>query len=169
MTGIVLNQVVRVCVVVWLSTLVACGGSDRVSAPTPVIPVVQGTWSGDYTVAGCNDQSAPGFCAGFQPVGSVLPVRMTLTQTGQQLTGSVELGAIAIPVTGTVNASSRVVLTGSVTIPIDELSSTVTLVNWDTVVSGSNMTGGWRTTFTIPGFVGAPFVESTIRAVTKTG
>jgi len=37
------------------------------------------------------------------------------------------------------------------------------------VVSESNITGGWRTTFTIPGFVGAPFVESTIRAVTKTG
>lgn len=167
--GIASKRVVRVgLVVAWLCALAACGGSDPV-APTPVIPIVQGTWTGDYTVASCNDQTAAGFCAGFAPVGSVLPVRLVLTQTSQQLTGTVDLASIVIPVTGTVNASGRVVLTGSVTIPVAGFSTTATLVNWDTVVSGSSMTGGWRTTFTVVGLTGSPFVDSTIRSVTKIG
>jgi len=34
---------------------------------------------------------------------------------------------------------------------------------------GLNMTGGWRTTFSIVGLPGSAFVENSIRTVTKTG
>jgi len=101
-------------------------------------------------------------------VGTVLPIRIVLTQTGEQLSGTVELGSLIIPVSGTVNGS-RVVLTGSVTMDVEGFSTTTALVNWDTVVSGSNMTGGWRTTFSIVGLPGSAFVENSIRTVTKTG
>jgi len=144
-----------------------CGDSSP-AAPTPVIPTVQGTWTGEYTVSICNDQAAPGFCTGFAPVGSALPMRLVLSQTGQQLSGTIELGAFSIPASGTVSASGRMALSGSVTLPLPELQSTVTIVNWDTVVVGTSMTGGWRTTFVVSGFPGSPFFDSTIRLLTKT-
>ena len=154
-----------------LVCVVAAGCEDSgTSGPTGVTTTaqVQGTWNGDYTVTACNDQTAPGFCPEFVPVGTVLPIRIVLTQTGEQLSGTVELGSLIIPVSGTVNGS-RVVLTGSVTMDVEGFSTTTALVNWDTVVSGSNMTGGWRTTFSIVGLPGSAFVENSIRTVTKTG
>jgi hypothetical protein len=102
------------------------------------------------------------------PVGTVLPVQLVLTQSGQQLSGTINLGAFSVPVSGTINGS-RIVLAGSGTVPIESLSTTVTLSNWNTSVSGSNMTGTWRTTFAIAGIPGSASIDSTIRAVTKTG
>ncbi|HET9359097.1 MAG TPA: hypothetical protein VFO58_05080 [Vicinamibacterales bacterium] len=128
---------------------------------------VQGTWTGEYTVSACNDQSVPGFCGSFVPVGTVLPIQFVLTQSGQSLSGTVELGAFSVPVSGTINGS-RIVLSGSGTVPIEGFSTTVTLSNWNTAVSGLNMTGTWRTTFSIAGFPGSAFIDSTIRVVTKT-
>jgi hypothetical protein len=145
-------------------------GCDNNSGPSSVETAaqVQGTWTGEYTVSACNDQAAPGFCGGFVPVGTVLPVQLVLTQSGQQLSGTINLGAFLVPVSGTINGS-RIVLAGSGTVPIESLSTTVTLSNWNTSVSGSNMTGTWRTTFAIAGIPGSASIDSTIRAVTKTG
>lgn len=160
---------VLVCVVVSL-TMAACGSDSDPVAPTPVVPTVQGTWAGDYTVSSCNDSTAAGFCQGFGQVGSILPVRMVLTQSGQQLTGNVELGQFIVPVTGTVDTTARIVLNGSVSTTIGTQPSTVTVVNWNTVVSGSNMTGSWRLTFSFAAFPGAsPFLDNTIRTVTRVG
>lgn len=148
----------------------ACGGDDSPAAPTPVIPTVQGIWTGDYSVVTCNDQTAAGFCnaAGFTS-GRVLPIRIVLNQTGQQLTGTVELGSVGIPVTGTVTAAGRMVLNGSTTTPLGGFSTTFTLVNWDTSVAGQNMTGGWRTTIGVSGVSGNVFIDNTIRLLAKTG
>ena len=157
------------CVVVSLTTA-ACGSDSDPVTPTPVVPTVQGTWAGDYTVSGCNDATATGFCQGFAQVGAVLPVRIVVTQSGQQLTGTVELGQFTIPVTGTVDTAARITLNGSAASTISGQAATVTLGNWNTVVAGSNMTGGWRLTFSFTAFPGAaPFLENTIRTVTKVG
>jgi hypothetical protein len=99
-------------------------------------------------------------------VGTVLPIRLVLTQSGQSLYGTVELGAFSVPVSGTINGS-RIVLSGSGTVPFESISTTVALSNWNTTVSGSNMTGTWRTTFAISGIPGSAFIDSTIRVVTK--
>ena len=153
-----------------LALLVAGCGDSEPSAPTPVIPTVQGIWTGDYSIVNCNDQSAAGFCngAGFTS-GRVLPLRVVLNQTGPQLSGTAELGSISIPVSGNVNAAGRMVLAGSTTTPINGLSATFTVVNWDTVVTNQNMTGTWRTTIGVTGLVGNVFVDNSIRVLTKTG
>ena len=146
-----------------------CGSDSNSSGSTPVIPAVQGTWTGEYVVASCTDPTGLGLCAAYSPVGAVLPVRLGLSQTGQQLTGNLVLGAFTIPVSGTINAAGRMVLTGSASGLLVGQQTTVTIVNWDTVVAGSNMTGGWRNSFAISGVSGSPYFDSTIRLLTKTG
>ena len=153
-----------------LSVVVAGCGDSEPSTPTPVIPTVQGLWTGDYSVTSCNDQISPGFCnaAGFT-AGRVLPMRIILNQTGQQLSGTVELGSLGIPVSGNITAAGRMVLAGSATTPISGLSTTIALVNWDTVVTGQNMSGIWRTTIGIAGAPGNVLVDNSIRVMTKSG
>jgi hypothetical protein len=163
----VLTCTIRLAVALACMAAPAC---DNNSGPSSVETVaqVQGTWSGDYTVSGCNDQSIPGFCSEAAPVGTVAPVQIVLTQSGQQLSGTVDLGDLPIPVSGTINGS-RIVLSGSTTVPIEDFSATVTLSNWNTAVSGSNMTGTWRMTISVAGFPGSVSIDNTIRVVTKTG
>jgi hypothetical protein len=150
-----------------IACLVVPGCSDSSSGPSSLV-IVQGTWTGEYTVSACNDQAAPGFCGGFVPVGTALPMQLVLTQSGESLSGTLGLGAFSIPVSGTINGS-RLVLNGSGTVSITSPSTTVTLSNWDTVVSEINMTGTWRTTFTIAGVPGSAFIDNTIRVVARTG
>jgi hypothetical protein len=163
----VLTCTIRLAVALACMAAPACESNSGPSS-VETAAQVQGTWSGEYSVSACNDQTAPGFCSEFVPVGTALPVEIVLTQTGQQLSGTVNLGAFSIPVSGTINGS-RIVLSGSGTVPFESLSTTVMLSNWNTVVSGSNMTGTWRTTFTVVGFPGSAFIDNTIRVVTKTG
>jgi hypothetical protein len=147
----------------------AASACENNSGPSSVETAaqVQGTWTGEYAVSACNDQTVPGFCGSFVPVGTVLPIRLVLTQSGQSLSGTVELGAFSVPVSGTINGS-RIVLSGSGTVPFESIPTTVALSNWNTAVTGSNMTGTWRTTFSITGISGSAFIDSTIRVVTKT-
>lgn len=148
----------------------AAAACDNNSGPSSVETAaqVQGTWTGDYTISACNDQAIPGFCGEVAPVGMVASVQIVLTQSGQQLSGTVDLGDLPISVSGTINGS-RIVLGGSTSVPIEGVSVSVTLSNWNTAVSGSNMTGTWRTTFSVAGFPGTAFIDNTIRVVTKTG
>jgi len=161
----------RLVVAIAFGALAAGCGDSNPSAPTPVTPTVQGIWSGEYTVTSCNDAGpAAGFCtaAGFT-AGRVLPIRLVLNQTGQQLSGTSELGSIGVPVSGTITNAGRMVLAGSVTVPLNGFSTTFTLVNWDTAVAGTNMTGGWRMTIGVAGLAGNVVVDNSIRLVTKTG
>ena len=163
----VLTCTIRLAVALACMAAPAC---DNNSGPSSVETAaqVQGTWTGEYTVSACNDQAAPGFCSEFVPVGTALPMQLVLTQTGESLSGTLGLGAFSVPVSGTITGS-RIVLNGSGTVSITSPSTTVTLSNWDTVVSGPNMTGTWRTTFTVAGVPGSAFIDNTIRVVARTG
>lgn len=152
--------------------LAGCG-SKSPTAPTPTYPNVAGTWAGDYQLTACNDESVYGFCLGYPPVGSVAPVSLTLQQNQNQLSGTLTLGEFVIPATGTITSGGRIVLTGrsqvvSATIESVSFSVQVSVSNWDTQATGATMTGGWRETFDISGGVtGRPFVDNTIRTLTR--
>ena len=148
----------------------ACGDNSSPTAPAPVIPNVQGVWTGDYQVSNCTDPGVPGACAaaGFTS-GRVLPIRLTLNQNGQQLNGTAELGSFSVPVTGNINTAGRMVLGGTSSIPVNGIPTAFTLVNWDTVATTQNITGQWRTTISPTGISGNMIVDNTIRLLVKTG
>ena len=156
-------------VLVLACVVVGCGDGSP-TAPTPTIPVVQGVWSGDYSVVTCTDTGIAGTCAaaGFTP-GRVLPIRLTLNQNGQQLSGTAELGSFSLPITGNINASGRMVLNGTATTPVGGIPTSFTIVNWDTSTDGQTMTGQWRTTIAPTGLPGQLVVDNSIRVLTKTG
>jgi hypothetical protein len=152
------------------AAVAACGGSP--SSPTPAAPVAAGSWSGDYTQGSCADNGATGFCASFlasTPVGSVQALRLMLSESGQQVSGSLSIGSVTIPVSGTFNASGQLSLTGATTVTISNVPTTIRLYAWNTLVSGRSMTGtfGLSYTFNSPGVAGVPATEQTLRTLTR--
>jgi hypothetical protein len=98
------------------------------------IPDFQGTWTGNYIVISCTateDWEDAGFCGTF-PQGSNLPINMALTQTDDNVSGTVNLGSNAIPITsGQIATNGELTLTalfvnGAASIDITStLSSTI--------------------------------------------
>ena len=173
-------QTTVLCLVLSLSLsalVTSCGGSPgNPVAPTPMIPNVQGVWTGESTQTSCDDPgNSRGFCSGFSPVGTVLPVRLTLSQAGAQLSGNCEcpfvIPVTGMPITGVVNASGRVVLNGNASFRISEvgpnITAVLTIVNWDTTVAGANMTGTWRVTIAVNVFTAVVNTDYRIRVLTN--
>ena len=152
--------------------LTGCGSKSPTS-PAPTFPNVAGTWTGEYQLTACNDLDAPGFCSGYPPVGSVAPVRLTLQQNQDALSGTLTLGEFIVPVAGTVTSAGRITLTGrsqllSAGIQGLSFSVQVTLSNWDTQATGSSMTGGWRGMIDISGDLsGRAITDNAIRTLTR--
>jgi hypothetical protein len=96
--------------------------------------------------------------------GASLPLKLTLTQAGSQVSGTAEFSNFTVQVTGTVNATGRLELAGSASVN----PANVSISNWNTTVSGTSITGSWRTTYVLTG-IGFTQVDSTIRRVTLGG
>jgi len=170
-----LARLPRIIAAVALVSIAAGCGDDSSSptpAPTPVIPNVQGQWTGEYQIASCNNTgvfaTSPPFCNTFN-VGSVWPVRLTLTQTGTQLSGTLELGAATMQVSGPIGSSGQLLLTGTGSIVQGGVTFNVSLANWNTTVAGTSMSGGWGINWTTTFGTGNAATSNTIRTVTKTG
>ena len=144
-------------------TLAACGGSGSPTAPSNTVDF-QGVWQGTWQRASCTETGgAQGVACSQTPTSGAL--RLTLTQTGTDVQGSVEVASFFIPATGAVNNSGALSLTGKAQIQ----SATETLSNWSTIRSGTSMNGGFTLTIVAdnPAF-GSETVQVTLQNVTKT-
>lgn len=151
--------------------LASCGGGGgggvptMPSTPTPVpVANVAGNWSGTYTITSCGQSDAftdANFCGtlGNAP----LPMTLVLTQAGSTVSGTLAQGTIATPVTGTVDASSHLFISGSTVYSGTMLVETV---GWNTAVTGSTMSGSWNTKWSISGGGSAQTVN-TLGSVAK--
>lgn len=141
--------------------LAACGGSGSPTAPSNTVDF-QGVWQGTWQKASCTD-TVQGQACGATPQSGAL--RLTLTQTGTQVQGTVEVASFFIPATGSVNNGGALSLTGQAHLQ----SGTETLSNWSTTRSGNSMNGGFTLTIVAdnPAF-GSEIVQLTLQSVTKT-
>jgi len=164
-----MNRVASVACIVWM---VGCGGSSPTTPSTPSVPDYQGQWTGDFTVSSCIGTGTfagpPAFCTAFQS-GTVLPMRLTLSVVGTQVSGSGTFGSVSIPVSGVIGNDGRLLLSGSGGVVVQNLSVTLTLMNWSTIASGTSMTGSWSTSWTTTQGSGSASTGQTIRTLTKTG
>ena len=143
-----------------LMTLAACGGSP--TAPSNTVDLT-GVWQGTWQRTSCTETGgAQGVACNQTPTSGAL--RLTLTQSGTAVQGSVEVASFLIPATGSVNSSGALTLTGSAHLQ----SGTETLSNWSTTRSGTSMSGGFTRTIAAdnPAF-GSQILQLTLQSVTK--
>jgi hypothetical protein len=144
-------------------TATACGGSRSPTAPSNTVDF-QGVWQGNWQRTSCTETGgAQGVACNQTPTSGAL--RLTLTQTGTDVQGTVEVASFFIPATGSVNNSGALSLTGQAHLQ----SATETLSNWSTTRSGTAMNGGFTLTIVAdnPAF-GSQILQLTLQNVTKT-
>src|SRR5262245_9174945 len=111
----------------------ACGGESP-TGPSGTVEF-QGVWQGNWQRASCSG-------TGCEVVPASGGLRITLTQTGTEVQGSVEWASFLIPASGTVNGSGVLTLNGQAHLQ----GGTETLSNWSTNRSGNSLSGSFTVT-----------------------
>ena len=104
-----------------------------------------------------------GATRGAYKVGTSLLFSVTLTQTGNIVTGTANVSGPTGPVTGTVNGNT-LTLSGTLT---DNQGFTSVITSWNTTVSGSSMTGTIGYALTFRGVPGNAGIIANLQNVTK--
>lgn len=131
-------------------------------------PPFSGFWTGTYIVERCEGTGSIQdiFCStnrGLYPVGTTLPISMSLTQNGNSVTGPFALGTVAGSASGTVSAGGVLTLQGTATsAPISAAISA-----WSTTVSGNSMSGNITYNLTSTGTPGVAVVVTRLVRVTR--
>lgn len=130
------------------------GGNTLAISGTALDVSFEGAWSGTYTVERCDGTGSVQDLAcsanrGLFPVGSVLPIRLDLNQSGSTVTGTVAFGQVRGVVSGAVSGGS-LTLQGSGT----NGQLTATISSWSTRAQGRAMTGNISYNLTLSGAPG---------------
>lgn len=143
-------------------TVAACGSGSSTTGPSNTVDF-QGVWQGSWQRTSCTETgAAQGVgCSQFPTSGAL---RLTLTQTGTDVQGSVEVGSFFISSTGSVNGSGALSLTGQAHLQ----NATETLSNWSTTRSGTSMNGSFILTIVADGPTASQIMQLTLQSVTKT-
>jgi hypothetical protein len=140
------------------------GGGGIGTAPTDF----NGQYLGSSKVTACSaDPIFSGFCDDV-PAGTVLPMTLSLTQSANNVTGTVTLADLHGTFTGTV--SSGVLNATAVMEDLEGEGVTtvkVTLENWSTTITGSTLTGGFKVVFRVPSFSGNATLTATIQQLIR--
>ena len=122
--------------------------SDLTSAdPAPPFSNVEGQWIGTFTTTHCtvSNITLQSYCdlvVSAEPV----PFVLTVAQFEGELVGSFRLGDVLVPVSGTIDATGLMRLSGSAAATVGG-SGTVTILvrDWSTTVNNGTLSGGWST------------------------
>jgi hypothetical protein len=128
--------------------LSGCGGSPN----NPSQPPFTGTWVGNYVVLRCVASGEWPSCdaaraeKNVEQVGTTYPLRLSLTQGGSAVTGTVQLAYSNIPVTGAVTGNT-LALTGRFDSAFNRAENdSVSITQWTTNGGSNGMAGtfSWR-------------------------
>ncbi len=155
-----------ICPAVITLILLTCGcGGGSPTAPSNTVDF-QGVWQGNWQRTSCSGSS----CDVVPATGGL---RVTLTQTGTEVQGSVEVVQFVIQASGSVSNGGTLTLAGAgrSTVIVGGVpeSATGTISNWSTTRVGNAMTGSFTLT-TVPDnpAFGSQVVQLTLQSVTKT-
>jgi hypothetical protein len=157
------------------ATITATGSNSQTATlQVQVVPNYQGEWTGNTTVTACTDIGgflATNYCA--QHLRTAQRLTLSLTQTGLAITGSIYLsdagGQVAGTVTGAIGANGDVAtLVSTLTGVVNGTNLTVTLISWNSLATGSSMTGSWAANVTSAQIVGIATVQSLFTGVIRT-
>jgi hypothetical protein len=155
-----------------LATITAVHQGMNKTQLIQVVPDYKGTWQGDYSVTGCeetDDWREAELCRGsdsFQ-VGDLLPVQLVITQNGKQLTGTMSLGDIQGPLTGTIADGGTLSGTASLTFTFEGGTVTTAVSPLQLHADGERMTGSFSAESTLAGLAGHWVLRGDLRSVAR--
>ena len=143
----------------------ACGGSP--TSPSGSGANFQGVWNGTWQRTSCSDTVQGQACAA-----TTLPssgaLRLTLTQAGTEVQGTVEINTLLIGSSGLVSANGTLTLAGSAHLGGDT-PGTFNLPTWSTSRSGTTMSGSFTLRFVADNpALGSQTLQLTLQNVNKT-
>jgi hypothetical protein len=126
-----------------------------------------GVWTGSYVVERCDGTGSiqDVLCSsrGVYPPGSVLPIRLTLTQTGNSVSGTFALGQVTGPANGSVSSAGVLTLQGTAT----GGPNTAVITSWSTRLQGDRMEGNATYNLTNSVAPGVAVMVTRLNGVTK--
>jgi hypothetical protein len=145
-------------------------GSNTIGISGSAVPAntAAGTWSGHYVIERCDGTGSTQdlFCSatrGAYPTGSSLPMRLTLTQSGGSVTGTLSLGQVTGSVIGSISGTGDLTLSGTVS-----ASGTAgRLTSWTTRVTGNHMSGNFGFDASFTGTPGVAAIRARLGPITK--
>ena len=151
------------------TTIAADYQNQRATRQLRIVPDYHGRWEGGWTITGCSDSGdLTGVCAGFA-TGDLFGLALVANQTRDTITGTTDFGDDTPgPVSGTIQATGHLVVTGTYTVTVDGLPIEFTIADWQTTTTDNLvMTGEIRLRITLPGVQGFVMPEGRLTAVTK--
>jgi len=135
-----------------------------------VVPDYQGTWAGNYMMNSCSadgDMGREGTCEIFE-FPSEAPMSVRLNQNRTDVTGSIAFGTLMGDVQGKLSVPGNLDLSGSLRYTEDGVTVTITLADWNTLASGTRMTGQYVQVWTVTGATGSMRINCELRSITQT-
>lgn len=127
-------------------TVFAVSSGLSASMATRVLPVFEGAWAGMVKMTACIPASSTS--CGFTPIGYVKPIRLTLTQTEDRLSGSIEIAEGTLPTSRVAAVTGVISLAGIAAIHVGPRQSeayfgTLEVIDLSVTVdaTGSALTG----------------------------
>ena len=143
-------------------------GTNTIAVSANVIASFSGNWTGGNVITQCNGTGSAqdlicGAARGAFKVGSNMRFAFNLTQSGNSVTGTGDLGGTVGPVTGSV-ANGVLTLSGTLR---DSQGFTAVITAFSATVSGNAMSGTVSYTLTFSGLPGNAGIVATLNNVTR--
>ena len=157
-----------------IATITASFGNGQTAALLVlVVPNYQGTWTGNTTNTACTDIAgfaSINYCS--QGLRTTRPLTLSLTQTGLTIVGTMTKseagGQVSGTVAGGVGSGGDITLTGTLTGLSSGANLVVTLLSWNSLATGPNMTGIGAANVTSQQILGIATVQWSFTGVTLT-
>jgi len=124
-----------------------------------VVPIYQGNWRGTAQVLACTDVAgfqANGYCS--KNLGTVNNVTLVMNQSGSNVTATMTksegTNLLNGTLTGTIGAGGDITMSGTLAGLAGGSNLQLTLISWNSLADGSNMSGTWAGNITSPQILG---------------
>jgi hypothetical protein len=152
-------------------TITAATGTQTATLQVQVVPSYQGRWTGNTTTAACTSIGAfASYCIQGLDPGQALTLNLTqvnLSVSGV-LTKAEPGGVLSGVVNGSIAPGGDITLTGTLTGVSSGANIVATLISWNSLATGTKMTGVWAANVTSPQILGIATVQWSLAGVTLT-
>lgn len=142
----------------------------RATRAIRVVPDYHGRWDGDWAVGSCTgDGDFIDLCSEYA-TGELFGLTLVANQNRDAITGTTDFGDnLPGPVTGTIQPNGHLVVSGTYTISVDDVTMELTVGEWDTTTTDNQrMTGHLAVTGRAVGVQGSFKIAGDLHVVAKT-